>query len=346
MTDHPRSPDSAKEPDWEALARLMAKESSPEETAELRRMLRENAARANLVGLLSEIGRAPEPVAPTAGETEMALRAVLGRRDDVSIKAPVVSLGAYRARRVSSRWLAAAAVIIIAGGALLVRSRGNIETSAGPNAYATGVGEVKGIALLDGTRINLGPASRLRVEEGGRVVTLDGEARFEVVHNAARPFVVRTASGSFRDVGTVFAVQTNAKEGSRVAVSEGAVAIESQGTARVATLKAGDRALVATGGAVSVERGTVTAGDFAWTTGELVFHDATVAQVAAEVRRWRGVDLEVDSSLSARRITATFTPSDDRMTIARTVASVLGGGIHDEGSTLRIVPAPTVPARR
>jgi hypothetical protein len=61
------------------------------------------------------------------------------------------------------------------------------------------------------------------------------------------------------------------------------------------------------GGRIVVARGGVTEDDLAWTRGRLVFRDAPLAQVAADLRRWYGVRLEVaDSSLLARHLTASF----------------------------------------
>ena len=51
----------------------------------------------------------------------------------------------------------------------------------------------------------------------------------------------------------------------------------------------------------------VVTDDAAWTSGRLVFRDASLARVAGEIRRWYGVSLHItDSSLVNRHIFATF----------------------------------------
>src|SRR5690348_15176219 len=97
--------------------------------------------------------------------------------------------------------------------------------------YATPRGRRAVFRLLDGTEIMLNADTRLRAPlavggPGERDVYLDGEAYFRVAHDAARPFVVHTASGAIRDLGTAFGVRayTDAAR-ERVAVIEGSVAL-------------------------------------------------------------------------------------------------------------------------
>jgi transmembrane sensor len=72
-------------------------------------------------------------------------------------------------------------------------------------------------------------------------------------------------------------------------------------------LRAGDRAVLPRGGPISAERGAASTDDLAWTDGRLVFDNATLAQVAAELRRWYGIELQfADSALAARHFTASF----------------------------------------
>jgi ferric-dicitrate binding protein FerR (iron transport regulator) len=90
-----------------------------------------------------------------------------------------------------------------------------------------------------------------------------------------------------------------------------------------------------------VERGAVTEGELSWTRGVLEFHDAPIAVVAQELRRWYGVELIVtDSTIASRRLTATFdrASADD---VGRVLAAVLGGAVTRVGDTLRLGAAGT-----
>jgi ferric-dicitrate binding protein FerR (iron transport regulator) len=96
-------------------------------------------------------------------------------------------------------------------------------------------------------------------------------------------------------------------------------------------------------GALRIERRVETDDALAWTARRLAFRDATVADVASELRRWYGVELRVsDSTLQARRLTASFEHAT-RDEVGRVVAAALGGTARVRGDTLWIdrTTAPT-----
>ncbi|MEO5818648.1 MAG: FecR domain-containing protein [Gemmatimonadaceae bacterium] len=357
MTDQDQLRTNDEPDDWDAIARYVAGEGTPVERESLRRTLEANPARAALVRALDDALRTPEPRALTSAEVEAALVSVLSRRDDVrpianTRRSPVVSLDVYRSRWRNALLRAAAAVLVVAGAGLLWRefspSPSPNAAAAAPARFATAVGKLDSLRLPDGSRVLLGPGSELTLAEGfggsAREMTLRGEARFDVVHDSTRPFVVHTTAASFRDVGTVFAVHSDEADGARIVVSSGVVAVEGKTGAAPMVLQAGDRATVAPTGTVNVERAAASSDDLAWTSGKLIFRDASVEQVTADLRRWYGVELKVDSALATKTVTASFdrTSTTD---VGRMIAAILGGGLHEEGSTLRIVAPPPAPSR-
>jgi transmembrane sensor len=357
MTDQDHLPENDQNVDWDAIARYLAGEGTPEERESMRRTLEANPARAALLGTLDDVLRVSEPVPPTSAEVDAALASVLMRRDDrrapaETRRSPVISLDSYRTRWRSARLRAAAAVLVVAGAGLLWRSSTSPESATpitgAPVRFETAVGKIDSLQLPDGSRVLLGPGSELTLAQGfgraSRELTLQGEARFDVVHDSTRPFIVHTAAASFRDVGTVFAVHSDDAEGARIVVSSGVVAVQGKAGAEPFVLKAGDRATVALAGTVRVERASATSDDLAWTNGKLIFRDASVEQVTADLRRWFGVELKVDSSLASKTVTATF----DRASttdVGRMIAAMLGGGLREDGDTLRIVAPPPTPSR-
>lgn len=76
------------------------------------------------------------------------------------------------------------------------------------------------LQLPDGTSVWLNAGSKLDYPEqftdGKRIVTLEGEAYFDVAKDAARPFIVKTRSFSIRVLGTVFNVRAYPQEDSAV----------------------------------------------------------------------------------------------------------------------------------
>jgi len=356
MTD-----DSARQPEldaeWEELARFLSGESSPAEQRRLRARLARDPERAALVQALDAALTPPDepPLAPE--EVERALASVMARRDladpsparvpgVVPIRGrPTARFAAIRTRWRRSALLAAAAVVVVAGASLLWRVRAGEQAPSTVRvaelAYTTGVGRVDTLKLADGTSVVLGPSSRLRLEaEYGlraRMLTLEGQAFFAVVHDDARPFVVHTASATLRDVGTTFSVESDRDLGTRVAVTSGAVDVAAVAArdGEPTVLHGGDRAEI-TGDRMTVQRGVVDSSATSWTRGALAFRDASMTTVAADLRRWYGIRLVVDdSTIASRRLTATFdrASADD---VGRVLAAVLGGSATRSGDTLHL----------
>lgn len=359
MTDDNERPDL--DAQWEGLARFLAGESSSDEEQRIRALLAADPERARLLNALDGALAQPEEVPLSSREVDVALASVMARRELSADEDRPASPGVFplRARpsaqlgQMRSRWRtaglrAAAAVLLVAGVSLVWRAARPADRSipAGPSAdgvraYRTSAGQIDTVKLADGSTVVLGPRSRLALGDAfgvrAREVELAGQAYFEVVHDDARPFVVRTASATLRDIGTTFSVHSDSVGGTRVAVTSGAVdvvairAVASEPT----VLHAGDRAEVTATG-LRVERGVVAESELAWTRGILEFHDAPLTTVAAELRRWYGVELIVtDPTIAPRRLTATFdhAAADD---VGRVLAAVLGGSITRTGDTLRL----------
>ncbi|HMG12529.1 MAG TPA: FecR domain-containing protein, partial [Gemmatimonadaceae bacterium] len=220
-----------------------------------------------------------------------------------------------------------------------------------PQTYATSVGERRQIVLKDGSKVLLGPTSRLVVpvimpDEGWRMVILDGAAYFSVVHDPAHPFTVKVGDIVIRDVGTAFSVETDDSAGTRIAVDSGSVTVgPAADRDRDAVLNARDKATVDTKGAVTVERSAVSDDDLAWTQGRLVFRDAPLILVGAELYRWYGVRLRVsDSSLANLHLTASFSGEPvDR--VLNVIALSLGARIERQGNVAILHRAPASGAR-
>jgi Fe2+-dicitrate sensor, membrane component len=312
-------------------------------------MIDEQPGRAALVGLLSDVGRVGEPAAPTGDQVEAALAQVRARAaQDARIavsprRASVVSLDAYRSRWRHARFAAAAGVLVVAGASLLWRASINRATPAAtPSTFATAAGTLDSLVLPDGSRVLLGPGSRLVLAPGfgptSRDLTLTGEARFSVTHDAAHPLTIHTPAAIVRDIGTVFSVHTDGTESARVVVTEGSVDIQEHSGASHQVLAAGDVGVVAGAGGIHVDHAAASADDLAWTEGRLVFRDASVARVTADLRRWYGVEVKVDSALARRPVTASFDRGLSAADVTKIVAATIGGVVREDGGSLLIVP--------
>jgi|SRR5688572_5706717 len=357
MTDRdlrlePPNPDPS--PDWEALARHLSGESSPEEAARIEALL---AARPDDREMLTALERAVSEhaaEAPAGLDVEAALAQVKARKD---FSGPALTVHANRtpaAPPTRTRWrvavpaIAAAAVLAIGLASWLRPGNGPVEQAAlepAPRFLGTGVGVRDSLQLPDGSRVVLGPMSSVSVAAGygekSREVEIRGDAWFDVVHDEAKPFTVRAGSATIVDIGTKFAVRSDAPEGVAVSVTEGSVSLRPVNSAlqQGVILKAGDNGLVKSGGEVVTRRGGANPDDLAWLRGSLVFREAPVDEVKASMRRWYGLELRfADSSLASRHITATFNgESPDR--VLDVLKLILGAEIERRGDTAIVRPA-------
>ena len=354
MRDDEYTADAGDGPDWDRLARDIAL-GGPEGARPFAGGSPHDAGRDALVSALAAVLRVSEPIPPTHDEVGAALAAVMARRDRPERAVPTVARRAAPRRAWQPAWGIAAVLVVAFGAVVWSRfDRADARRSAGPGAgavtVATAPGQVDSLRLPDGSRIVLGPASRLVREADygahSRDLTLEGQALFDVVHDAARPFVVHTSRGELRDVGTTFSVRSDAPAGLLLEVRSGVVGLRRAGAAsRDETLvSAGQRATMPSTGSVVVERSASTQEDTAWTHGRLVLENAPLVDVVDAMRRWYGLDLRVtDPALASRRVTATF----DRETGAeavRIVAAVMGGVVRVAGDTVTVTAAPAAPA--
>ena len=212
-------------------------------------------------------------------------------------------------------WLplaAAAAVLALALGSgllLWVRLAGG---GGAPMVYASTTGQNRDILLADGSKVTLGGASRLSVRfaRGERRVSLEaGEAYFQVMHDAQRPFEVDAGDVTVRDIGTAFDVR---RTGARVAVAVtgGQVRVAAPGDAsapaRTLDAVAGQR-VAWDPAARTLSLGTVTPGQaIGWRSDRLEFVDEPLVVVIANVNRYSRRPVQADGAdLSGLSFTGT-----------------------------------------
>lgn len=73
---------------------------------------------------------------------------------------------------------------------------------------SSGIQNMESVSLPDGTKVQMGPGSRLtypaRFSGKTREITLDGQAFFDVAKNREKPFIVHTEDMSVEALGTAF----------------------------------------------------------------------------------------------------------------------------------------------
>jgi transmembrane sensor len=337
-------------PDWDAIGRFLAGESSPAEAAAVRAWLDANPRDRDLLERLDAV--AAQQTASDV-DVESALALVHARmhervRDDGTgaVDLRVVRGGSTKhagsSRR--GRYVLVGSVVAAAAAAtavFVVNSRSSSQPKAAGHTYATTTGQRDSVMLADGSRVTLGPRTTLVVPAdyaARRAVQLTGDAFFDVRHDASHPFSVRIGSAVIEDVGTSFSVESDAGDAASVAVVTGRVRLRGADSSPNSgvVLAAGDRGDIDASGRTRVARSVVGGDDIAWTAGRLVFRDAPLSRVAAELQRWYGVTLQADDSILYQRHVTTQFSGESIDTVLQILGLAIDARVDRKGDTATI----------
>lgn len=196
--------------------------------------------------------------------------------------------------------------------------------------YATAKGQRMQVRLSDGSEILLNVASQLIVPasfgEENREVELEGEGYFEVAHDERLPFRISAGDARVEVLGTSFNVRSNEAEAeTQVVVAEGRVSVSPApgGAADTVLLKSSQMASLSREGHLAVLRHIDIQRYLAWTEGRLLFDNASLEAVAAQLEAWYDLEIEIPHE----GVGATFNGSfeDEPLSeILNTVAATLG----------------------
>lgn len=246
-----------------------------------------------------------------AFERVTALAQALGSLDAISRDTLVAEFAPAPAPR---RWwplgaaAAAAAAVLLVGGYLGWNLL--LPAEVAPQEYASAIAAQRDVTLDDGSRVALGGATRLTARfsrERREVELAQGEAYFEVVHDADRPFVVHAGDLRIEDIGTAFDVR---RTGGHVTITM------AEGRVRIVDLASGRRrSLEAVAGqAVSYDPRraslSVTRADpgtaAAWRHARLAFDNEPLSVVVANINRYRVQPVRIaDADLEPLTFTGT-----------------------------------------
>ena len=154
------------------------------------------------------------------------------------------------------------------------------------------------VAMPDGTDVWLSPGTTLSYDDtfriDGRNVELDGEAYFDVTHDAGQPFVVTAPAFRVRVLGTVFNVRSFSGEPvAEATLAEGSVALQHAGGRNLICLHPGQQA-VYDAEAELLEVNEVPVGDLLLIRyGVVTLDNATLPEIVARIERTYGVSLRI-----------------------------------------------------
>jgi ferric-dicitrate binding protein FerR (iron transport regulator) len=161
------------------------------------------------------------------------------------------------------------------------------------------------LALADGTEVWLNATSKLRFpfnfSGSKREVYLEGEGYFNVAKKDGQPFIVHTAHADITVLGTTFNVNAYQDGITTTSLVSGKV-ITNSGSAEV-TLRPGQQVAFTDGNKPIVDNFDSDE-VLAWMRGVYVFHNTSLAHIAAVIERWYGVKVVFDdTTLAGKKFT-------------------------------------------
>ncbi len=236
---------------WVLMSRCLSGEATAAESEELRSLLEQSPDKEYLFGVLhSYFMRSSLPADDKTGEDpgfEDRFRRIvdLPAHDPYNKNDKKGGSQRLRHRRSFGYAAFAAAMLFLALGARqLLSGRGATPAASHPTRIEevlARAGTRTTLVLPDGTRVWLNSNSKLRYGSGfnssDREVVLEGEAFFDVVKNAAHPFIVHATSLDIEVLGTSFEVKSYPQDATvETTLFRGAIEVRRKGnpnTARV-----------------------------------------------------------------------------------------------------------------
>lgn len=220
----------------------------------------------------------------------------------------------------------------------------NQTNSNAQNTISTPKGGQYQVILPDGTRVWLNAASSLSYPAlftgKERLVSLSGEAYFEVSKNKEMPFRVRSGAQTVEVLGTHFNINAYPDEASlRTTLLEGSVKVSS-GT-NTSLIAPGQQAMVSRSddGNILTKR-INTEKEIAWKNGVFSFENDDVRSIMRQIARWYDLDVVYTGNLSDEKYKGEIPRNSN---LAEVIQILELNNVHFdlEGKTIKVSSAPS-----
>lgn len=218
-----------------------------------------------------------------------------------------------KSRMLWIRYSSAVAAILVIGlvFSVLVQQEKKVQP-ANLQVFSVPLGSRSKVLLADGTIVNLNSGSELKYSSdfsgNNRVVSLSGEAFFQVKSDAVHPFVVKTTNFDVKVTGTKFNVCTYDENSySSATLTEGKIELKIDGSNQNFEIKPGEKFELDRGTRkYSLESADIES-EIAWKDGEFIFRNIPFPELVKRLERWYDVKLNYsDKGLQSYAYTGRF----------------------------------------
>lgn len=185
--------------------------------------------------------------------------------------------------------------------------------------YSSNRGEIKMVSLEDGSEVTLAPASSITVgaftNNARNIIINDGEAFFDVAHDADRPFKVSADKTIITVLGTTFNINKRGNKYFTVSLLEGKVEIEQKiNEGFISAFDEFDLVTLEPSQKVTIKKGVLLAPDqqnieqmASWREGKLSYFNVPLELVIADINRYSSIPYVIeDLSILEIPVTAIF----------------------------------------
>lgn len=188
----------------------------------------------------------------------------------------------------------------------------HIQVSQVTNTVETPLGMRSSLTLPDSTKVWLNAGSKISFpvvfSNEKRVVSLSGEAYFEVKKDKEWPFVVETKNVNVLVTGTTFncnAYPENDQD--QTVLVEGEITLTNIGMTEAKSVSPGELAVFTKSNGQITKKKTDLQKYIAWKNGKLMFRDDKMDKVVEKLERWYNVEFIIaDKEIADYVYTATF----------------------------------------
>ncbi len=296
--------------DWTLMAKVFAGEASEEESRDFESWSQLNEENKQLRIMLKKNWDSVNPedkkISVDVDQAWMNMRNRLENEQLIPVENAIVTQRFI----LSPVFRVAAAVVLIAGLSILSYL---LFVPAGKSVQMTArtlEQQEFGINLPDGSIVDLNAGSKLvyKLQKSGiRMVTLEGDAFFDVAHDQYRPFFIKAGNGIVQVTGTSFSVRT-IPEADRIEVyveSGNVQFYRSRKKDKILSLKAGQMGVLEQNQLREII--SIEPNHLSWKTRKLTFRETRLGDVAGVLNRTYSRNIRFnDEALEDCLFTGTF----------------------------------------
>lgn len=318
-------PNDAQHTDFDLLAKHLAGETSPQEQQQVQSWLEASDENREIWEALSQSWQQAAPI--PAVDINTAWEKVEARTAGMPAKKSSLTFFFIRA---------AAVILVLASFSILFLSKGEGQPQW---LTATAQDDTLHLRLPDGSQVVLNAHASFSYPErfygGKRTTRLSGEAFFDVTKDPAQPFSIQAGQTTVQVLGTSFNVRMQ-EDALEVQVETGLVALQDDSTQNAIQIPAGEGGVWKKSGRKLEKVPASDGNDQFWRTRKLKFNATPLTEVAAQMRKMFGLDLEFGFEGAEKCLFSGKFQGENPEGILEVIATTFNLSIEKDGTKYRL----------